>query len=355
VTVPTRLLVLGGTQFLGRAVAVEAVRRGAEVVVVHRGEHESPPGVTALRADRTSPDEWSRVAAELAAGDDRPRWDVVVDTWSGDPSAVRRSTASLRRAAGRYVYVSSRSVYAWPAPADADENAPVVDLPRWALGESTAGGEEADLSYAEQKRAAEVAVERAFGDRALILRVGLLIGPRENSGRLPWWLARMARGGEVPVPGPADLDWQYVDARDLAAWMLTAAARGLGGVFDAVGRRGGTTTEEILRLCAEVTGGGATLRWLDPAVFAAAGVQPWTDLPGWFPPGPEHAAVHRGNAGKAHRHGLVQRPLRDTVADTWSWMSEQDGGEPVRDRQGGLSPELERRLLEAAGGADDRR
>ena len=343
----TSLLILGGTQFLGRAVAQEAVRRGARVVVVHRGEHEPPAGVTALRVDRTDPVAWARVSGELtalAASHDNERWDVVVDTWSGDPGAVRRAAATLRPSADRYVYVSTRSVYAWPAPDGADEDAALVDLPAHALSDAPA----AELSYAESKLAAEIAVESAFGQQALILRVGMLVGPCENTGRLLWWLARMARGGVVPVPGPPDLDWQYIDARDLADWLLTAAAGGLHGTFDAVGRPGGTTTAELLQLCAEVTGGGATLRWLDPAAFAAAGVQPWADLPGWFPPGPEHAAVHRGDTAKAQRHGLTQRPLRSTVTDTWAWMLGPDGQNADRDREAGLSPDQERHLLDPA-------
>lgn len=328
---------LGGTQFLGRAVAEEAVRQGVRVVVVHRGEHEPPVGVTAIRGDRTDPGSWTEVENLLA----RERWDLVVDTWSGEPSAVRRSAAGLRDRADRYAYVSSRSVYAWPPPDGAEEDAPVVDLPD--------GDDPDDLGYAESKLLAERAVEEHFGARALILRAGLLVGPRENTGRLPRWLARLAAGGPVPVPGPPDLDWQYVDARDLAAWTLRAAADGLGGVFDAVGPPGGTTTAELLGLGAEITGGGSTLHWRAPAAFVDAEVQPWTDLPGWFPPGPEHAAVHRGAAAKAARYGLVQRPLRDTVADTWAWMCTAEGRAAVGDLDPLWSAEVERRLLDAGG------
>ncbi|WP_434740526.1 NAD-dependent epimerase/dehydratase family protein [Micromonospora sp. SH-82] len=331
----TTLLVLGGTQFLGRAVAEEGIRRGARVTVAHRGDHEPPPGVTALRGDRTDPGSWAEVEELLT---DR-RWDVVVDTWSGGPAEVRRSAAALRDRADRYVYVSSRSVYAWPAADGADEDAPVVDLPT--------GDDPEDVGYAESKLLSELAVEQAFGARALLLRVGMLVGPRENTRRLPRWLARLAAGGPVPVPGPADLDWQYVDARDLAAWTWRAAAEGLGGVFDAVGPPDGTTTGELLGLGVEITGGRSTLQWREPAAFAAAGVEPWTDLPGWFPPGPEHAGVHRGAAAKAARHGLVQRPLRDTVADTWAWMCTDEGVAACRDLDPLWSPEAERRLLDA--------
>ncbi|MGH8921975.1 MAG: NAD-dependent epimerase/dehydratase family protein, partial [Actinomycetes bacterium] len=156
----TSLLVLGGTQFLGRAVAEDALRRGNEVTVLHRGRNTPPPGVTALRGDRTT-SEGLRPLGDRA-------WDIVVDTWSGDPSAVARSADLLRDRADRYTYISSRSVYTWPAAAGADEGAPVVQVP-----------DDGELDYAQRKRAGELAVESAFGTRSLLLRVGLLIGPRE--------------------------------------------------------------------------------------------------------------------------------------------------------------------------------
>jgi 2'-hydroxyisoflavone reductase len=173
-----RLLILGGTEFVGRAVAESALARGWDVTVFHRGRHEAPAGVTTLLGDRTAPDG----LAELAGGE----WDVVVDTWSAAPSVVRDAARLLAGRAGRYVYVSSCSVYAWPPAAGYDESAPVVE------GSPDAG----EVPYPEAKRGGELAVLDAFGeDRSLLARAGLIIGPWENIGRLPWWLGRMARGG----------------------------------------------------------------------------------------------------------------------------------------------------------------
>lgn len=327
-----RLLVLGGTEFVGRAVVDDALARGAEVTVLHRGRHPAPAGVTALHGDRRAADG----LAALGTGE----WDAVVDTWSGAPVAVRDAVAVLSGRVGRYAYVSSRSVYVWPSPAGLDESGPVVD---------GSPDSEDSAAYAEAKRGGEIAVEAAFGDRGLLVRAGLILGPYENIGRLPWWLSRIARGGEVPAPGPADLGLQYIDARDLARWILGALDSGLGGAYNLVSPPGHTTMGELLETCRQVTGGDATLRWLEPEAIAAAGVQPWTELPIWLPPGEDHAAMHRGDVSKALAAGLVCRPIADTVADTWAWLRGIGGVPPQRsDRPAsGLSAEAEARLLRA--------
>jgi nucleoside-diphosphate-sugar epimerase len=275
-----RLLVLGGTEFVGRAVAEDALARGWEVTVFHRGRHAPPPGVTALRGDRTAGGGLTALEKEATAGG----WDVVVDTWSGAPSAVRDTAALLAPRVGHYAYVSSRSVYSFPPPAGLDETGPLVDASPDSDGDGD-GDADADADYARAKRGGELAVEAAFGDRGLLVRAGLILGPWENIGRLPWWLLRVARGGEVLAPGPRDLALQYVDARDLAAWTLDAAERGLGGAYNLVSPPGHTTMGELLESCVRVTGSGAVLRWTDPEPILAAGVRPWTDLPVWAPTG----------------------------------------------------------------------
>jgi hypothetical protein len=207
-----------------------------------------------------------------------------------------------------------------------------------------AGG---DGDYAAVKRGGEIAAEEVFGERALLVRAGLIIGPYENVGRLPWWLARIARGGDVLAPGPRDLPLQYVDARDLATWTLDALAAGLGGPYLLVSEPGHTTMGELLAECVRVTGSGARLRWADPEVIAAAGIEAWTQLPVWLPPGEEHDAIHGSDVSKALRAGLRCRPVAETVAGTWEWLQELGGPPPQRpDRPAvGLDPEVERKVL----------
>ncbi|MFH8369458.1 NAD-dependent epimerase/dehydratase family protein [Streptomyces sp. NPDC018031] len=324
-----RLLMLGGTEFVGRSATEEALARGWEVTVFHRGRHAPPAGAAALHGDRTT----GAGLRALAEGS----WDVVVDTWSGDPGAVRDAARALDGRVGRYVYVSSRSVYRYPAPAGLDEDGPLVDPP-------APGGE---VAYPEAKLGGELAATEVFGDRALLARAGLIIGPGENIGRLPWWLSRIARGGTVPAPGPRDLPLQYIDTRDLARWMLDAAERGLGGAYNVVSRAGHTTMGELLEECVRVTGSRAELRWLDPEHIAAAGVEPWSQLPIWLPPGELHDTMHCADVSRALAAGLRCRPVAETVADTWKWLGDLGGVAPQRpDRpEVGLAPEAEAALL----------
>ncbi|MER7489001.1 SDR family oxidoreductase [Streptomyces sp. NPDC126497] len=329
-----RLLMLGGTDFAGRAVVEAALGRGWDVTVFHRGLHPAPPGVRTLSGDRTAVD-------GLAALDEDPgEWDVVVDTWSAAPRAVRDAARLLRDRAGRYVYVSSCSVYAWAPPAGYTEHAPVVE----------GASPDADLTdYARDKRGGELAAVDAFGaDRSVLVRAGLLLGPYENIGRLPWWLNRTARGGPVLAPGPRTLPLQYADVRDLAAWILGAAEQELSGPFNLMSPQGHTTMGELLDTCARVTGGTADLRWVPPEVVLGAGIEPWTQLPVWVPPdGEEHAALHSADVSRAVATGLRCRPVGETVADTWRWLRQIGGTAPLRpDRPPvGLDAETEAKVL----------
>jgi nucleoside-diphosphate-sugar epimerase len=328
-----RLLMLGGTEFAGRAVTEAALARGWEVTAFHRGRHAAPSGARVLHGDRTEPGG----LAALTEGE----WDVVVDTWSAAPSAVRDSATLLADRAGAYVYVSSCSVYTWPPAAGYAEDAPL------AAGSPDAG----QTDYAQDKRGGELAAVAAFGEnRSLLVRSGLILGPHENIGRLPWWLARIARGGPVLAPGPRSLPLQYVDVRDLAEWILDAAAAGLSGPYNLASPQGHTTMGELLDTCVRVTGAAAELRWTDPEVILGAGIEPWTQLPVWVPPGSElHDALHGIDVSKALGAGLRCRGVAETVGDTWEWLRSVGGTPPQRpDRPAvGLDPVVEAKVLGA--------
>ncbi|MGW3123123.1 SDR family oxidoreductase [Streptomyces sp. NPDC001107] len=327
-----RLLVLGGTEFAGRAVVEAALGRGWEVTVFNRGRHGLPSGVRALQGDRTAPDGLTA----LAEGE----WDAVVDTWSAAPRAVHSAARLLRGRAGRYVYVSTCSVYAWPAPAGHDESAPLVE------------GAEPDADqtdYARDKRGAEIAAVEAFGaERSVLVRAGLILGPYENIGRLPWWLGRIARGGPVLAPGPRELPLQYVDVRDMAEWILGSVERELSGPYNMVSEQGHATMGSLLDACLAATGSDAELRWIAPGVILDAGIAPWTQLPVWVPPHTDmHDSMHSMDVSRALATGLVCRPVEETVADTWRWLQEIGGTAPVRPGRPpvGLDPELEAKVL----------
>ncbi|SED33253.1 Nucleoside-diphosphate-sugar epimerase [Streptomyces sp. 3213] len=327
-----RLLVLGGTEFAGRAVVEAALGRGWEVTVLNRGRHEAPPGVRALRGDRTAPGG----LAALAEGE----WDAVVDTWSAAPRAVHDAARLLAGRAGRYVYVSSCSVYEWAPPAGYTEDAPVVE------------GAEPDADktdYARDKRGGELAALAAFGaERSVFVRAGLILGPYENIGRLPWWLNRVARGGPVLAPGPRELALQYVDVRDLAEWVLGSVERELSGAYNVISPQGHATMGSLLDACVRVAGEAAELRWTSADVVLGAGIEPWTQLPVWIPAGSEgYDALHSADVSRAVATGLSCRPVEKTVADTWNWLQGIGGVAPQRpDRPGvGLDPAVEAKVL----------
>jgi nucleoside-diphosphate-sugar epimerase len=326
-----RLLVLGGTHRVGRAVVEAAFARGDEVTTVNRGVSGTDvPGAQARHADRSDP-----AQLRAALGDDT--WDAVIDTWSREPRVVRDSASLLSGRASHYGYVSSRSVYKWPMPAGADESAPVVD--------GDASSEQAD-DYAAAKRGGELAVLEHFAGPSVIARAGLILGPYELVGRMPWWLRRIERGGDVLAPGPRDMPIQYIDGRDLAAWLLHAADERLSGVFNAVGRPGDATMGSLLDAALAATGSDARLVWTDPEVIEAAGIQPWIELPVWVPPVGEDAAIHDGDVSAIFAAGLTCRPVTQTVADTWRWLQDE-GDPPVREGglKHGLDPDREREVL----------
>ena len=328
-----RLLVLGGTHHVGRAVVETALARGDDVTTLTRGvSGPSASGAIALHADRTDP-------AMLRAALGTAEWDAVIDTWSGAPAVVRDSAGLLADRAGHYGYVSSRSVYSWPPPPGQDESGPVVD------GDPADTGQE---DYAAAKRGGELAAIEAFGDRALLARAGLIIGPYEIVGRMPWWLGRIDRGGDVLAPGPPDRPLQLIDCRDLAAWMLSAADRGIGGAFNTVSKSGHATMASLLDAAISATGSSARLVWVSPEVIESAGIEAWTELPIWLPPTGEAAGLHDGDVSAAYAAGLTCRPIEETIADTWQWL--QAEGYPEARPGTGLDPDSERRVLDSLPG-----
>jgi 2'-hydroxyisoflavone reductase len=324
-----KLLMLGGTGFLGTAVVASALARGWSVTVFNRGvTGAAPDGVERRYGDRHEPDGLTAL--------DGGAWDVVVDTWDGEPRAALASARALHGRVGHYTYVSSRSVYADPVALGIDETAPIV----------AARSDAADGEYPQLKAGSERAVLEVFGDRALLARAGLIIGPGEDGGRLPWWLQRIAAGGDVLAPGPLDLPLQYVDARDLANWLLDNAAAGTAGAVNVVSRTGHATMGQLLDACVAATGSSARLHWTESEPILAAGVRPWIDLPIWVPIGHKYRWLHEADVSRAYATGLQPRPIAETVADTWAWL-EGISDLPAKDGRPvvGLDPEIERAIL----------
>jgi hypothetical protein len=260
---------------------------------------------------------------------------------------VAASAELLAGHAGHYTYVSTISVYRDQPGEPITEESPVVD------GSPDASGTAETLDYAELKAGSERAVQQAMPGRNLITRPGLIIGPHENVGRLPWWLTRIARGGPVLAP-PLDSELRMTDARDLAAWLTDNTRRRIPGVVNVPGPEG-TTFGDLLTACAQVTapqrGDGLELRPTADPVLLGAGVEPWMELPMWAPDTPEFADIWRVSGDRALRTGMRYRPLIDTVRDTWNWLTQEAASQdrPVSEfarRPGiGLDPGREQEIL----------
>jgi nucleoside-diphosphate-sugar epimerase len=325
---PMRLLVIGGTVFLGRWVVVEALTREHEVTVFHRGVHNHGlfPEVETLLGDRTE---------DLSALEGRG-WDAVIDTCGHARGAVAATARTLADSVEHYGFVSSVAAYRdWPRGSVADEDAPL------------------HVSDAEEhgplKAACERALEQAMPGRAAHVRAGAIVGPHEYVGRLPWWLLRMERGGPVLAPGPPEATIQLIDARDLAAFMLELAERRQAGAYNAVSPPGAFAWGRLLEACRDVVGGDAELVWVDGERVASALDEPWSRLPLWPIAGPATAGLYAVGVDRALDAGLTGRPLEETIEDTWALMPLDEGSPAYLPelRVTGLDPRRETVLLAA--------
>jgi 2'-hydroxyisoflavone reductase len=320
-----RILVLGGTSFAGRHLAELALARGHHLVLFNRGRTGADlhPGV-------------ERVIGERAGGLDGLRgrtFDAVVDMSGYFPADIERSAEMLAGAAGRYLFVSTRSVYADHSQPGSDEDSALAELPPGAPVDEITGE-----SYGPLKVRCERAARAAFGERALILRPGLIVGPYDPTGRFTYWPVRVAAGGDVLAPAPPDQPIQVVDARDLAAFALDLLERDASGTFDVVSPAGMLTLGRVLEACLAAGDGDARVVWVDETFLLERGVEPWTELPLWTP-GEDMAGFQRSDVSRALAAGLAVRPIAETVADTLRWAaaaSPGPGASMTREREAAL-------------------
>lgn len=316
-----RILVLGGTLFLGRHVVEAALDRGHEVTLFNRGQTRPDlfPDVEKLRGDRDG---------DLGALAVRS-FDAVVDT-SGRVPRIVRETIEVLGDVGHYTFVSSISVYAdLSTPPTSDS----------ALAELDEPSEDWREHYGALKAECEEVVRGHFPE-AFIPRPGLIVGPWDPTGRFTYWPERLAEGGQVLAPAPPEEAFQVIDARDLAAWFLDAAESSLAGTLDAVGpmMERGAALETILR----VAGSDAELVWVDAAFLAAQEVGEWMELPLWLHDA-QYASMLSVDPAAAFAAGLEARPLEETARDTLAWIY---AGDAPGETEAGLDRDKERRLLD---------
>jgi 2'-hydroxyisoflavone reductase len=320
-----RVLVLGGTLFLGRHVVEAALARGHEVVLFNRGRRNPHlfPHIEKLRGDRDG---------NLAALHGR-RFEAVIDPSGYRPDQVRAMTDVLGGAIAHYLFISSISVYRdFPPQRSFDEDTPLA---------------EGDQGYGALKARCEDALEEALPGRVARVRPGLIAGPHDPTDRFTYWPRRVARGGSVLAPGRPDRAVQLVDARDLAEWCVRLAEQYCVGVFNAAGPRSTLTMGRLLEDCAAVTESVARLMWVPDEDLLAAGVKPWTELPLWIPESDARVGgMLLADNRRAVAAGLTFRPLVDTIRATLEWdRREGAAGHNLPIRVTPIAPEREAELL----------
>lgn len=323
-----RILILGGTNFLGRHTAAAALDRGHDVTLFHRGQTNPGlfPAAEEILGDREHD-------LGLLAGRD---WDAVIDVPGYLPGVVRASARALAGHTKHYTFISTISVYESMPEPGTDEDAAVGELPE-------PGSEDVQKYYGQLKALCEDEVRAAFPDSALVIRPGLIVGPFDPTDRFSYWPTRIAEGGEVLAPGDPGRQVQVIDARDLAAWTVQCAERGVTGTFNATGPATRTSMRELLEACREGTGSDATFTCVDETFLEAEKVGPWMELPLWLP---ESNADTRGmlavSIDRALAAGLTFRPLAETARDTLAWHRTRPEGTKLK---AGLARERERELL----------
>ena len=325
-----RILILGGTKFLGRHLAEAALAQGHDVTLFNRGNQSAGlyPEAEHLRGDRDG---------NLSALAGRS-WDVAFDTSGYVPRVVRASAELLAGAVEHYTFVSSISVYAdWPKAPTIDERAPVGTLADPSVEE--VNGE----TYGPLKALCEQVVQQTLPGRALVVRPGLIVGPYDPTDRFSYWPHRVARGGETLAAGRPERPVQVIDARDLAVWMLRMAAERATGVYNATGPAYSLPMAELLEESRRVSGSDATFTWLPDDFLEQQQIGEWVELPLWIPE-KEGLGVGDVNCSRAISAGLTFRPLAKTVRATLDWLATRPGDYAW---QAGLTPEREAEALAA--------
>jgi len=325
-----KLLILGGTVFLGRALVEAALRQGHQLTLFNRGKTNPGlfPEVEKITGERDS---------DLLVLQDR-RWDAVIDTCGYIPRLVRRSAVALADKVGHYTFISSLSVYADPSQVGIDESAPVgiLDDP---LVEEVNGD-----TYGPLKALCEQAAESAMPGRVLVVRPGLIVGPFDPTDRFTYWPHRIAQGGEVLAPGRPGRTVQFIDVRDLAEWIVRMVEADKTGVYNADGPATPLAMGDLLASCKTESGSDAAFTWVSEAFLLEQEVGMWMEMPLWVPESqPEHAGFFAFDCSRAIAEGLALRPLAETVRATLDWETSLP---PDRALRAGITREREETLLQ---------
>jgi 2'-hydroxyisoflavone reductase len=331
-----KLLILGGTQFVGRHMVERAIARGHEVALFNRGNKNPFPKLETIIGDRDPQigDGLNALGQAVNAG---RSWDAVIDVNGYVPRIVRASGELLKKAVQRYVFISSVSVYSDLSEPGADENANLIELED--VTTETLEG----LNYGGLKVLCERVVTELFSSRSTVIRPGLVVGPHDHTDRFTYWPVRIAKGGEIIAPDVPDAPMQFIDARDLADFTLHASETNTGGIFHATSPV--MTMQTVLETCKTVTDKTANIHYLEGKFLLEHEVNPWmgpNSLPLWTGNDPDEAGLTQLNVNKALEAGLKIRPLEQTVRDTLEWANTRGAD---HEWKSGLSSQRETELL----------
>ena len=328
-----KILILGGTVFLGRHIVDSALKKGHELTLFNRGKHNADlfPDIEKIRGDR-------KTDIDKLKGRE---WDAVIDTCGYVKSDVVKSSEVLKDNAGKYIFVSSASVYRDYKTIDMDESYPVGTVEDEDVEEMNVE------NYGPLKAVCEKVISKAFPKAYVNVRAGLIVGPHDISDRFTYWVRRVAEGGKVLCPGNGSTPIQYIDVRDIADWIIKMTGGDSYGTYNATGLDYTYTMHEFLKDCKSVGRSDAEFIWADDKFLEENEVAPWSDMPVWLPDSnPDYAGFSKANIDKALKDGMTFRKPADTIKATLDWDKTRTDAEEMR---AGLKREREKELLNALG------
>lgn len=338
---PLKILILGGTGFTGPFQVKYAVSRGHQVTVFNRGR--THPGILPKEVEQLIGDRNGQLDALKGR-----KWDVVIDIPTTLPVWVRDAAQILKGNVDRYVFVSTISVYSDVSKPGSDETAPLLKYEGAdAMKETSETLRKSNFGlYGPLKALSEAEAEKWFPGKALIVRPGLIVGPGDESDRFTYWPVRVERGGEVLAPGNPSDPVQFIDARDLAEWIIRMAEQGTVGAFNAVGPKDKLGIGSMLDQIKAATKSNAQFTWADADFLAEQKIRPWADMPVWVPPRGEETGFATISTKKALAKGLTFRTIADTTQATLEWFHQQPADRQAKLRAG-ITPEREKEVLAA--------
>ena len=322
------ILIIGGTRFVGRHLVDSALARGHQVTLSNRGKSNPDlfPNIETIIGDREHD-------IDKLSGRE---WDAVIDTCGYFPRIVRESGVGLERSVGRYVFISSISAFAGFTKIGMDESAPVGKIEDESVEEIT--GE----TYGPLKALCEKTILDLYGERGLIIRPGLIVGPHDPTDRFTYWPVRVAKGGDVLAPEKPEVPIQVIDGRDLSDFTVKLIEENASGIYNATGPDYELTLGTLLDTCKQVSGSNANFQWASVDFLKENNVQEWSDMPVWVPDNEENQGFSRIDVSKAIKAGLKFRPISNTVQDTIDWANTRPTDHEWR---AGLRAEREQELL----------